>query len=102
MAPNRLHWQRHHRFIAGILIGVIVVGFGLLIAQDQETLRIKTPLAVEDSRFPDYLARLLGRPLTHGDSYKVLTNGDTAFPAMLDAIESAKERIGFESYIYEK
>jgi cardiolipin synthase len=32
----------------------------------------------------------------------VLTNGDTAFPAMLDAITAAQERIAFESYIYEK
>lgn len=102
MAPHRQHWARHHRFLAGILIGAITIGCGLLIAQDQETLRIKTPLAIEDQRFPDYLARLLGRPLSHGDSYRVLTNGEVAFPAMLDAINAAKERIAFESYIYEK
>jgi hypothetical protein len=52
MAPHRLHWPRHHRFIAGILIGAIVIGGGLLIAQDQETLRIKTPLSIEDSALP--------------------------------------------------
>ena len=99
MALHRQHWPRHHRFLAGILIGAIVVGTGLLIAQDQETLRIRTPLAVEDPRFPDYLARLLGRPITEGDSYVVHTNGDSAFPVMLNAIASARERISFESYI---
>jgi cardiolipin synthase len=88
--------------LAGLLIGAILVGGGLLIAQDQETLRIKTALAAEDPRFPDYLARLLGRPVTHGDSYVVLTDGVAAFPAMLDAVVGAKERISFESYIYEK
>ena len=51
MAPHRQHWARHHRFLAGILIGAITIGCGLLIAQDQETLRIKTPLAIEDQRF---------------------------------------------------
>ena len=102
MAPHRQHWPRHHRFLAGILVGAILVGGGLLIAQDQETLRIKTPLAVEDPRFPNYLARLLGRPITRGDSYVVHTNGDSAFPAMLKAIGDARERISFESYIYEK
>ena len=101
MATHRAHWARHHRILAGILIGAILVGGGLLVAQDQETLRIRTPLAIEDSRFPDYLARLLGHPLTHGDSYVVHTNGNQAFPAMLDAIGRAKERISFESYIYE-
>jgi cardiolipin synthase A/B len=99
---KRQHWAKHHRILAGVLIGVIVVGVGLLIAQDQETLKIKTPLATEDPRFPEYLARLLGHSLTQGDSYIVHTNGDQAFPAMLGAIERAKERISFESYIYEK
>jgi cardiolipin synthase A/B len=31
----------------------------------------------------------------------VLTNGDAIFPAMLDAIRSARRRISFETYIYE-
>jgi cardiolipin synthase A/B len=87
--------------IIGIVIGVAVVGAGLLIAQDQETLRVRTSLAATDPRFPDYLARLLGHPLTKGDTYVVLTNGDTAFPAMLAAIDSAKHRISFEGYIYD-
>ncbi len=101
MATHRAHWARHHRILAGLLIGAIVVACGLLIAQDQETLRIKTPLAAEDPRFPDYLSRLLGHPITHGDSYIVHTNGDDAFPAMLEAIERARERISFETYIFE-
>src|SRR5262245_25060594 len=87
MATHRAHWATHHRILAGILVAAILVGGGLLIAQDQETLRIKAPLAVEDPRFPDYLSRLLGHPITEGDSYVVHTNGDDAFPAMLDAIE---------------
>jgi cardiolipin synthase len=99
---HRAHWPRHHRILAGILIVVILVGGGLLIAQDQETLRIRSPLSAEDARFPDYLSRLLGRPLTEGDSYIVHTNGDDAFPAMLDAIGRATRRVSFESYIYEK
>jgi cardiolipin synthase len=98
---QRHHWPKHHRIMAGILIGLILIGGGLLIAQDQETLRIRSPLAVDDMRFPDYLARLLGHQLTHGDRYVVHTNGDDAFPAMLAAIGAARDRISFESYIYE-
>jgi cardiolipin synthase len=98
---KRHHWPRHHRILAGILIGLIVIAVGLVIAQDQETLRIRTSVAAQDSRFPDYLARLVGHPLTSGDSYIVHTNGDDAFPAMLAAIGRAAQRVDFETYIYQ-
>jgi cardiolipin synthase len=101
MKPKRVHWARHHRILAGILIGLILVAVGLVIAQDQETLRVRVSIGTDDQRFPEYLARLVGHPLTAGDSYVVLTNGDAAFPAMLAAIGHAKQRIGFESYIYQ-
>jgi cardiolipin synthase len=99
---HRHHWPKHHRILAAILIVLIAVGGGLLIAQDQETLRIRSPLAVDDPRFPEYLARLLGHQLTEGDSYIVHTNGPNAFPAMLAAIGGARDRISFESYIYQE
>jgi cardiolipin synthase A/B len=86
--------------LIAILITVSIVAVGLVIAQDQETLRVRTPLAADDPRYPDYLARLVGRAITTGDSYNVLRNGDEAFPAMLAAIESARQRISFETYIY--
>jgi hypothetical protein len=50
--PQRLHWARHHRILAGVLIGLLVLAVGLLIAQDQETIQIKSPLSTDDSRFP--------------------------------------------------
>ena len=98
--PQRQHWARHHRVLAALLIGVIVLAVGLLIAQDQETLRIRSSLSVEDPRFPPYLANLLGHRLTSNDSYVVHTDGEQAFPAMLAAIEHAKKRIALETYIY--
>ncbi len=81
-----------------ILLGV--VGAGLVIAQDQEDLRVRTPVAATDPAFPGYLATLLGHPLTTGDTYIVHANGDVAFPAMVAAIEAARNRISFETYIY--
>ena len=86
--------------IIGIVIGMVIVGMGLVIAQDQETLRVKTPLAATDDRFPGYLAKLAGHALSSGDRYTVLTNGDAAFPEMLAAIAAAKHRVAFEGYIY--
>jgi cardiolipin synthase len=87
--------------ILGVVVAVAVVGAGLVIAQDQETLQVKTDVAAEDAAFPAYLSRLLGHPLTSRDAYMVLTNGEAAFPAMLTAIEGARHRVSFEGYIYD-
>ncbi len=72
----------------------------LWIAQDQETLRVKSPIEASEPRFPDYVASLVGAAIETGDAYTVLRNGDEAFPAMLDAIDQAKTRIVFESYVF--
>jgi len=100
--PQRQHWARHHRVLAAVLIVLIVVAAGLAIAQDQETLRIRTSIAIDDPRFPQYLADLLGHHLTSSDSYVVHTNGDNALPAMLNAIDQAKERVSLETYNFEE
>ena len=86
--------------LVATLVVVLFIAAGLLLAQDQETVRVKTPVAATDPRFPAYLARLLGHPLDSGGQYTVYTNGDHAFPAMLDAIAHAQHRIAFETYIY--
>ena len=48
----------------------------------------------------DYVASLVGVPVTDGDAYQMLENGDAIFPPMLDAIDKAQHRISFESFIY--
>jgi cardiolipin synthase len=92
---------RPRNLLLVILAVALVIAGGLLIAQDQETLRVRTPLAAADPQFPEYLARLLGAPLTSGDSYIVHTDGTATFPAMLEAIGRAKHRISFETYVYQ-
>jgi cardiolipin synthase len=87
--------------IIGIAIVAAVVGTGLLIAQDQETLRVRSPVDASSDIFPIYLARLLGVPLTTGDAYAVYVNGPVAFPVMLDAIHGARHRISFETYVFD-
>jgi cardiolipin synthase A/B len=84
-----------------ILIGIVVTGLLLLIAQDQETLRVQSPVTAVDSRFAEYLASLTGAAVEAGDEYHVLRNGDEAFPVMLDAVRNARRRISFESFILE-
>jgi cardiolipin synthase len=71
-----------------------------MLAQDQETLTVQSPVGAEDARFAQYVASLVGAPVEPGDRYWVLRNGDEVFPPMLDAIRQAKRRISFESFIY--
>lgn len=97
----RINLPRPKHLLAGLLVAALIVAGALAIAQDQETLRVRTTLSAADPRFPEYLARLLGAPLTTGDAYTVHTDGDAAFPAMLDAIAGARERISFETYVFE-
>jgi cardiolipin synthase len=72
-----------------------------MLAQDQETLTVQSPVTASDPRFADYVASLTGAPVERGDRYWVLRNGDEVFPAMLEAIRQANRRISFESFIYE-
>ena len=45
--------------------------------------------------------RVAARPLTTGNRLEPLVNGDTAFPAMLAAIESAKKSVTLCTYIFD-
>jgi len=45
--------------------------------------------------------RVVAKPLTAANRVQPLVNGDQAFPAMLAAIESAKESISLVSYIFD-
>jgi cardiolipin synthase len=47
-----------------------------------------------------YLEKVVGIPFTDRNSVTILRNGDEIFPAMLSAIEEAKVRILFETFVY--
>ena len=84
-----------------LLWAALVVATGLLLAQDQQTLRVRSEIAAEDPRSPGFVAALVGAALTRGNRYEILTNGDQFFPSMLRAIDGARRRINFETYIYD-
>jgi cardiolipin synthase len=84
-----------------LFIAAAVIAFGLLFAQDQVTLKIRSAYTADDPRHQSYIAALVGADATSGNSYDVLTNGDQIFPAMLEAIGAARKRISLETYIYD-
>jgi cardiolipin synthase len=55
---------------------------------------------VADPQFVRVMGALLGPPLLSGNRAATLLNGDEIFPAMLEAIRSARKTITFETYIY--
>ena len=96
----RLHYA--HKLVLSVLIVVGIIAVILTLSQDEQTLKIESAYAAQDSHFAGYITTLLGVETTSGNEYTLLTNGDQFFPAMLDAINHATRRIAFETYIYEK
>lgn len=54
----------------------------------------------DDADFRRSLGILLGPPLVGGNHVTTLVNGDRIFPAMLEAIESARTSITFETFVF--
>ena len=88
------------RAVKILLVAAIVAAVLLMLAQDQQTLTVRSAVSAEDPRHSRYIAALVGANLSEGNRYIVHTNGVEIFPAMLNAIRAAKHRISFETYIY--
>ena len=83
-----------------IIVVVAIVGLINLFAQDPSTVRLDSTVSIEDDRFPEYASAVTASPPTQGDRYEMLLNGDQIYPAMLDAIRAARQRVNFLTYIY--
>lgn len=58
------------------------------------------PEAAATARLRRTLEGVLGVPATEGNHIEVLRNGDQIFPALFDAVESARHTIDFLTFIY--
>jgi len=92
----------HHKLVISVLVVFGILALVVLLAKDRETIKLQSAYGATDARFPAYLAALAGAEPTGGNSFDVLENGDAFIPAMLDAINRARHRVDFETYIYEK
>ncbi|MBZ5672883.1 MAG: cardiolipin synthase B [Acidobacteriia bacterium] len=61
---------------------------------------LETDIDVESREFPITMAGMTGMPLVPGNQVALFNNGDEFFPAMLEAVESAKHSITMEQYIF--
>lgn len=71
-------------------------------APTEHPYRLKSEYGVKDPEFRRTMGNLLGPPFIGGNKVVTLVNGEKIFPAMLEAIQSAKKTITFETYIYWK
>lgn len=92
------------KILAG-LIGMLVTGAIALVltnfsSGDKQIRHIERRYSTEDPQFLRSLGVMLGPPITTGNRFTDLHNGDQIFPSMLQAIRDAKRSICFETYIY--
>ena len=62
--------------------------------------QVRREYALHDPQYQHVLGVMLGPPITHGNRFEALYNGDQIFPPMLAAIRGARQSITFETYIY--
>ena len=83
-SPVRMAMSPVRRAFVILLVAAGIVALLLMLAQDQETLKIRSAIGAEDTRHSAYISALVGAALSRGNRYDVLTNGDQIFPAMLE------------------
>lgn len=88
-----------------LLLFLLLIGTLSACSTTQEK-RLKRPVeplyGVHDPEFRQGMSTLLGGGLLSGNRITTLRNGDQIFPAMLQAIRSAKKSITFETYVFWK
>ena len=97
--------NKPHAFKVAILTFFLTVAATLLVlnftsGERKIEEKVEPEYALRDDQFQRALGVLLGPPITTGNVFKALYNGDEIFPPMLEAIRGAKQSITFETYIY--
>ena len=88
--------------LIGALVAIIitVVAMNFMSAEKQIQKSLEHHYGVSDPQFRRELGTLLGPAIIDGNRIQNLENGGEIFPAMLEAVKSAKTSINFETYIY--
>ena len=79
---------------------LVVVAMNFATPEKKLERKIEHRYSVADPQFKREMGVLLGPAILPGNTITDLENGDEIFPAMLQAIASAKKTVTFETYIY--
>jgi cardiolipin synthase len=85
---------------AAITLGAVLLYANLTTPDQTVEHAIPHRYDTRDPQFLKTMTHLLGPPVVPGNRVTALLNGDQAFPAMLEAIRSAKRSITLEAYIF--
>ncbi|MEC4717689.1 phospholipase D-like domain-containing protein [Noviherbaspirillum sp. CPCC 100848] len=83
-----------------LTLGVVWLALNLTLGDKQFEERFVRQYDVHDRQFLRTMGVILGPPQVQGNDITALMNGDAIFPAMLQAIRSARHTINFETYIF--
>ncbi|MEM5366248.1 cardiolipin synthase [Paraburkholderia azotifigens] len=85
---------------AGVTLVVVLVIANLSTGEKKIEHKIERLYGSDDPQFIRSMGLLLGPPVSSGNCFEVLVNGDEIFPSMLEGIASARKTITFETFIY--
>ncbi|WP_167285390.1 phospholipase D-like domain-containing protein [Marilutibacter alkalisoli] len=85
---------------AVLTVAAVVVWMNFATPEKALERKIAHHYTVSDTQFAREMSVLLGPSILPGNHVEALNNGVEIFPAMLEAIASAKETITFETYVY--
>lgn len=89
--------------ISGVVLATtLLVLLVLNLTQGEQRIKtvIQTTFEIDDPQFRREMGALLGPAIIDGNTVEALNNGDEIFPSMLAAIDSARQSITFETYVY--
>jgi len=99
MSNGRSRWKTiAWTFVLTLAATLLVLNFSSGEKKIEE--KVEHQYALQSGQYQRTLGAMLGPPITDGNRFEALYNGDQIFPPMLQAIRSAKQSITFETYIY--
>lgn len=84
-------------------LGLLIAGLLVYLFAPREsapTYGLDHEFPIESDEFLSTIVGATGAPFLPGNSLDIYNNGDEFYPAMIDAIEQARESISVEAYIY--
>jgi cardiolipin synthase len=88
------------------VIAIAILSFVLFLALFEPSLRYRVSKpsahALDSPEFLQILAAMGDSPVFPHTEIEVLTNGETFYPAVMDAMRQAKQSINIEAYIFQK
>jgi cardiolipin synthase A/B len=84
------------------IVGGLVIAWLLLVVLFRPRIdyHVRTPLAADSHEFLYTVQSLSETALHHGNRVSILTNGEMFYPAMLEAIRTARSSVNLECYIF--